>query len=143
MINIVINETSIEMSNRNSITGEMYFQVGDYVFPELNWNDFIVVILSWWNKSIHLLEASAIGSSQDFDFMDGPFYVHAVKKDSLHLSLSFTQTKRAGTEVIASMDTDIAHMKTLIADVSRKVLKELYARDWLTKDVIELKKEIK
>lgn len=93
MINIVINELSIEMSNRNSITGEIYFQMGDSFFPELNWNDFIVVILTWWNESIQLLEASDIRSSQDFNFMDGPFYVQAVKKDSLHISLNFTQVK--------------------------------------------------
>lgn len=75
--------------------------------------------------------------------MDGPFYVHVVKKDSLHLSLNFTQSKRTGSEVIASMDTEFAQLKTSIADASRKVLKELYGRDWVTEDVIELEKEIK
>lgn len=40
------------------------------------------------------------------------------------------------------MDTEFAQLKTSIADASRKVMKELYDRDWVTNDVEELRKQI-
>ncbi|WP_156830085.1 hypothetical protein [Paenibacillus sp. HW567] len=139
---MVIEESTLEISNRKSITGEVYFQFGDAFFPDCNWNDFIVVILTWWNKSIKLLETSSAGTSQDFNFLDGPFYVHGVKKDNLHITLSFIRRNKANLEVIASLDTEIDSLKKSIVKASRKVLKELNAKNWVTDDVEDLTKQI-
>ncbi|MBB6674797.1 hypothetical protein [Cohnella nanjingensis] len=142
MASIVIDESTLEISNRKSITGEVYFQFGDSSFPDSNWNDFVVVILTWWNKSIKLLETSSVGTAQDFNFMDGPFYVHGVKKDSAQISLHFTRRNKDGLEVIASLDTEIESLKKTIAKASRKVIKEINAKNWVTDDVEELKRQI-
>ncbi|MNO88464.1 hypothetical protein D3C76_799140 [compost metagenome] len=142
MVSVIIEESTLEISNRKSITGEVYFQFGDTFFPDCNWNDFIVVILTWWNKSIKLLETSSVGASQDFIFMDGPFYVHGVKKDSSHITLSFIRRNKADLEVIASLDTEIDSLKKSIAKASRKVLKELNAKNWVTDDVEDLTKQV-
>ncbi|MBW7453039.1 hypothetical protein ACFOLF_21285 [Paenibacillus sepulcri] len=142
MISIVVDESSLEINNRKSITGEIYLQFGDSFFPESNWNDFIVVVLTWWNKSIRILENSSVGVSQDFNFMDGPFYVRGVKKDSKQISLSFNRRNKAGLEVIASLDTEIDSLKKTIAEASIKVLKEMHAKNWATDDIEELKKHI-
>lgn len=142
MVSVVIEESTLEISNRKSITGEIYFQIGDTFFPDCNWNDFIVVILTWWNKSIKSLETSSVGTSQDFNFMDGPFYVHGVKKDSTHIILNFITRNKAGLEVIALLDTEIDSLKNSIAKASRKVLEEVNAKNWITDDIEELKKQI-
>lgn len=143
MVSVVVDETTLEISNRKSITGEIYLQFGDSFFPELKWNDFVVAILAWWNKSIRLLEASSVGASQDFYFMDGPFYVRGVKKDSAEISLNFIRRNKSSVEIIASMDTELDSLKKSIVKASKRVLKELQVRNLVTDDIVELKKAIK
>ncbi|MGE6258066.1 hypothetical protein ACQKCU_09175 [Heyndrickxia sporothermodurans] len=50
-ISIKVDIASLE--KRQNITGEIYFVI-DYhrSFPEDGWSDFVVIILSWWIKSI-------------------------------------------------------------------------------------------
>ncbi|ODP30223.1 hypothetical protein PTI45_00293 [Paenibacillus nuruki] len=143
MVGVVIEEYTLELSSHKSITGGVYFQIGDTFFPDCHWNDFIIVILTWWNKSIKLLETSSVGTSQNFDFMDGPFYVHGVKKDSSHITLNFIRRKQIGLEVIASLDTEIISLKKSITKASKKVMGEVDAKQWMTDDIEELKKQIK
>jgi len=143
LISVVIEEYTLELSKQKSITGEIYFQIGDTFFPECHWNDLIVVILTWWNKSIKLLETSSVGTSQTFDFMDGPFYVHAVKKDSSYITLNCIRRNKVGLEVIASIDTKMMSLKKSIIEASKKVIKEVDAKQWITDDIEELRKQIK
>ncbi|TQR39153.1 hypothetical protein [Brevibacillus brevis] len=142
MVSVVIDESTLEVSSRKTITGEVYFQFGDSVFPDSNWNDFVVVILTWWNKSIKILETSSVGTSQDFNFMDGPFYVRGVKENSAEISLHFTRRNKEGLEVIASVGTEIDSLKKSIVNASRKVMKEINTNNWLTDEVEELKRLI-
>ncbi len=74
--------------------------------------------------------------------MDGPFYVRGVKKDNSHITLSFIRRNTASLEVIASLDTEIDSLKKSIARASRKVLEEVGAKNWITDDIKELKKQI-
>lgn len=120
MVSVVIEEYTLELSSHKSITGGVYFQIGDTFFPDCHWNDFIIVILTWWNKSIKLLETSSVGTSQNFDFMDGPFYMHGVKKDSSHITLDFIKRKQVGLEVIASLDTEIIFLKNQLQRLQKK-----------------------
>lgn len=143
MVSVVIEEYTLELSKQKSITGGIYFQIGDTFFPDCHWNDFIVVILTWWNKSIKLLETLSVGTSQTFDFMDGPFYVQGVKKDSSHITLHFIKRNQVGLKVIASLDTEIISLKKSITKASKKVIKEVDAKQWITDDIEELRKQIK
>lgn len=72
---------------------------------------FVVVILTWWNKSIRLLETSSVGTSVDFNFMDGPYYVRAVKKDDILVSLSFIRRNKANLELITTLDVETDSLK--------------------------------
>jgi hypothetical protein len=118
LISVLVDESTLEINKRDSITGEIFFQFGDSYFPESHWNDFIVVILIWWNKSIRLLETASVGASVDFNFMDGPFYVRGLKKDNKIVSLSFIRRNRIDVEVISLLDTEIDSLKKSIVKAS-------------------------
>lgn len=65
------------MSRSGSITGEIWFQVGEISFPEPLWSDFTIVVLEWWINAIRELEHARSEVSKKLIFMDGPFYNHA------------------------------------------------------------------
>ncbi|MGE6230650.1 hypothetical protein [Paenibacillus chitinolyticus] len=140
---LVGDESTLEKSQYGSITGEIYFQFGDFCFPELRWNDFIVVILCWWNKSVGTLEVSSVGTTVEFHFMDGPFYVRAVKSSEEKVILNFLRRKIEGFEILASRDTEIDSLKTAIGKVSRKIVRELHRKNWSTNDTEQLESLIR
>ena len=52
------------------VTGEIWFDVDGVEFPSAGWNDFVVVVLSWWTQALLDLEAER---AVDLSFMDGPW----------------------------------------------------------------------
>jgi hypothetical protein len=71
---IVVEPRSVEKSNKGLITGVIYFNFDQYKFPEIGWNDYIVIILGWWLDSIERL-SKGLTKTVDLKFMDGPLRV--------------------------------------------------------------------
>jgi hypothetical protein len=74
---IVFDASTLHQSKLGSVTGVVHFDFGaDRQFPESGWNDFVVVVATWW---LDALEQIARGSAQaDLRFMDGPYWITAV-----------------------------------------------------------------
>jgi hypothetical protein len=143
LLDVIFNETSINISKKGVVTGEIYFRVDDTYFPQVNWNDFIVVILTWWNKAISQLESSPVGVSANFSFMDGPFNIRGKKKENGNLSLDFIRRNSNGEDVSNSIDVNILELRRLIQGVSKKVLKVIRDKKFSTnEDIDELEKII-
>jgi hypothetical protein len=143
LLDVIFNETSINISKKGEVTGEIYFRVDDTYFPQVNWNDFIVVILTWWNKAISQLESSPVGVSANFSFMDGPFNIRGKKKENGNLSLDFIRRNSNGEDVSNSIDVNILELRRLIQGVSKKVLKVIRDKKFSTnEDIDELEKII-
>ncbi|MWC28801.1 hypothetical protein [Paenibacillus sp. MMS18-CY102] len=143
MVKIIFNEDKIEISKYGAITGELYFQVKDTFFPAVNWSDFIVVILTWWNKSADLLATSSVGATANFSFMDGPFNIRGTKsEDSEKVTLMFVKRTSSGEEVLNTIDVDGNVLRHTILNVSRRVLKVIKNKDFQINndDIVELEK---
>jgi hypothetical protein len=50
MINpqVCIVDQSMEISRKGTVTGVIFFDFDGYQFPEANWNDSVIVVLTWW-----------------------------------------------------------------------------------------------
>src|SRR5699024_6489063 len=95
----IVNET-LTITNENMITGEIYFVTENEVFPEKGWNDFVVVILTWWHDAlINLIQSEQNGTEQAFEFMDGPLSVKAIKMSENVLELQFIKERRETEEI--------------------------------------------
>lgn len=75
MFKLILDENSIRVSKSTyskHIFACVYLDLGNEVyFPEKNWDDFVLIIFSWWSDSIiNLLNGS---THEDFCFMDGDF----------------------------------------------------------------------
>lgn len=142
LIKIIFNDGTLEINKKGTITGEIYFQIGDTFFPGENWNDFIVIILTCWNESADLLASSSSKVAADFRFMDGPFTVQGKKsEDSESVSLNFVKRTLKGEEVLHSIDIDSHVLRSFILSVSRRVLQVINEKQWkMNDDIVELKK---
>ncbi|WP_152965962.1 hypothetical protein [Pseudobacteroides cellulosolvens] len=71
-LEIIANTNSLQ--KRRNITGEIFFKVGEFSFPEQNWNDFIIIVLVWW---LSAYKTFVENDKQPFKliFMDGSFEI--------------------------------------------------------------------
>jgi hypothetical protein len=69
---IIIDVETLEQTSLSaSITGNIYWQIDDYFFPEQHWYDFVSPLLCWWSNSIlEVLSGSCEKAS--LLYMDGP-----------------------------------------------------------------------
>lgn len=66
---VVVEPTKIE-ATLSAHVGRLEVHVGDDIFPEEGWSDFVVVVLGWFAQAAdNLNEKNAVV----VDFMDGPF----------------------------------------------------------------------
>lgn len=76
---IVFDPSTLRQSKNDSVTAVIYFDFGfGRQFPGADWNDFIVVIISWWMAGF-----DALLDGRDevcLRFMDGPYEIRALKQ---------------------------------------------------------------
>ena len=68
-ITVQTETASLERSENQSTTVFIFFDFGNYQFPEKGWNDVIVVVLCWWLFSLKNLMRSLLSSIQVFLLM--------------------------------------------------------------------------
>lgn len=135
---IVIDVDLDSLINNENITGNICFAI-DYhrYFPEQDWSDFVVIILSWWIKSFKGLIISEIGRTYDFDFMDGSPIVMAKKISTDKAELSFYDDK--SSEVHFKAVCSIKQLRDSLLSTSKKVVRAIDRENWIDEDSEELK----
>ena len=129
---IIVLPAEIE-ATMSSYVGRLEVHVGDEVFPEVGWYDFVVVVLGWF--------AQAVGNLDDknpvvVDFMDGPFVVKMVARGDMVQIRAGTRNRApsldeivdrnrlvqsilcAGNAVLAAFDSDDCHSDVMGLRVS-------------------------
>lgn len=69
---ITVDASKLQQGSRGKITGQLHATIDGEPFPEAQWNDFPVVVLTWWLDAISQLLKEEVRSA-DLRFMDGPF----------------------------------------------------------------------
>lgn len=122
------------------ITGEICLAIGDVFFPELYWNDFVVIVLTWWLDAIKKLKKSAIEEVCEFRFMDGPFFVKGIKIDKKTIVMNFMKERMNGDDMIFSSENcSIDNLTHSLFVASSNVIEEIDKRKWDTKDINDLR----
>lgn len=137
----VVNDTLI-LTSGNMITGEIYFIIDDNFFPSKGWNDFVVVILTWWHETIlNLIQNEQKGLVEEFSFMDGPLKVNATKISEDVLKLNFIRDRKETEESVFEIKTSIIQFKNALLKTTDELLLELKRKNWNTDDTRELEKK--
>lgn len=134
---------SLALTNRKAITGEIYFENIDGYFPEIHWNDFVVVILNWWIEAINRIKKAAVGESDEFLFMDGPYLVRGCKIDQNIMRMDFVKSQLKGEKVISSMNCDVSSFGGSVLATAKRVVTEINKRKWEVNELDKLSIAIK
>ncbi|CRK83375.1 hypothetical protein [Neobacillus massiliamazoniensis] len=139
MVQNVSIEVDLEsLEKENHIIGNIYFSI-DYhrFFPDHRWSDFVVIILSWWIKSLKGLIISDAGKTFEFDFMDGTPIVLGKKIETniVEMTFFFSAERRKEITVVCN----ISELRESLLSVSNKVLRIAKRNNWIDEELEELK----
>ena len=80
-MHISFDPSTLRQSRLGSITGVVYFEFDQgRKFPSLGWNDFVVVVASWW--IVALKEIIEGATEVKLRFMDGPYWIAVASQES-------------------------------------------------------------
>ena len=72
MLKVVVETASLRRAQSGRITGRVCLRGPAGDFPESEWSDFPVVVLTWWVEGLHDLASGRVAEFRGL-FMDGPF----------------------------------------------------------------------
>lgn len=134
---------SLALTSRKAITGEVYFENNDEYFPEIHWNDFVVVILNWWIEAIERIEKATVGESDEFLFMDGPYLVRGYKIDQKIMRMDFVKSQLQGELIVSSINCNFSSFGESVLITAKRVVAEINKRKWEANELDKLNIAIK
>jgi hypothetical protein len=115
---IFFDPNTLRQSRSGSITGVVYFEFGpERQFPGLGWDDFVVVLASWW--MVALKEITEGASEVKLRFMDGPYWITVISQEGA-LSLRCTEDRR-GEDVLHELNVELSDLTGEIFAFARNV----------------------
>ena len=120
-MNVVVDCERLEVSTNNQVTGVICLELNSYFFPERQWSDFPVVILSWWAREIlRMLEGEVHVKG---NFMDGPFSF-SIEQNQNETIITFL----SGSTVVYTSKLDLVAFIGSLTNAIQAVLDELGPR---------------
>jgi hypothetical protein len=118
---LIIKPETLQISDRGSVTGAIWLELGEQAFPGEGWTDFVVTLLEWWTNGLLRL-ASNSRATERVPFMEGPYgvWISISSPGVLHLRAL------AGSNLqnqVASGDTDFAVFAQELIARGREVLR--------------------
>jgi hypothetical protein len=133
---IVIDFATLEFSENNRLTGEVYIEAENMHFPHRHWNDFVAVISGWWISSFQDLITSNSIDKIELLFMDGPFQFTVEKS---YKSWVFYFRKGDVLEKAITYNEPIKFLRGFLKQVNG-LLKICKENDWDNDDIQKLNK---
>ena len=121
----------------SNVTGIIFLEDSGVCFPDNEWNDFAVVVLTWWINSVKELEKKE-GKELELRFMDGPYYANIKVGANDQASVRFIQ-KGKSQEVIYESTIDVWKFIKSLSRSANAVLRKCADIGYLTPDIKELR----
>lgn len=142
-IKVNVAMESLELTSRKAVTGEIYFESNGTYFPELHWNDFIIVVLNWWLRVIQKIYISNVGITDEFLFMDGPFLVRGCKVSQETIHMDFIKSQLKGETILFSSNCRIGSFSDSVLATAKKIVAEVDNRKWDANELDKLRISIR
>jgi hypothetical protein len=131
-----IDYDSIEMSSSGLITGKISIKIEEQYYPEKEWNDLILTILSWWADE---LESFISDNSKEvnFLFMDGPFEVKLYDINGLTDVIFLNNGREEGLHRIETEELKTKALKGILEAI-HSVLNVCNLKKWSNDEIKKL-----
>ena len=119
---------TLEVRPGGPATAGIWLVTGSGAFPEVGWNDFVVVVLSWWAKAL-LESVRGSGVRRQVPFMEGPHSVaFTVSSGKLHYTLISSDRE------VGAGGAELTPFVIAMISSSGEVLDACKSRDWWSTD---------
>ena len=127
---VELDLSTLRRSEHGSVTGVVAIRADGGTFPEVRWNDFPVVILSWWLEPVSRILQ---GTTRVWEcrFMEGPLSVRLEQRRGDTWSLVGFRNSRV--EFTATVSCR-AFIRSLL-DAACQILRECQHRGWQSRDI--------
>lgn len=131
-VEINIDVDTLKMSSSGAISADIWFVLSDQAFPADDWNDFVVVILTWWLTELSSLEKSKLGLARNLQFMDGPFIVHLLFDSNDEVKIECTERTATTTKTVSVGFCKASDIWNAVLSATEKILDAIEKRGWET-----------
>jgi hypothetical protein len=135
---IIFDATPLHQSKMGSITGILYVDFGSTRFPEEGWNDFVVVVSTWWLEALAKLERG-FEREVTLYFMDGPYWLMLTRQDGDDVQIRCIED-RTGGGVIHEELVSLQDFSKQLRRVARQVASACQRNRFESSDVDTLRK---
>jgi hypothetical protein len=124
-------------ANRN-IVAPIWLELDRDAFPHDHWTDFPVIILSWWASAARILLTGA--DSADLLFMDGPWKVNLVRKNSVVAVATAVEDLTIGPRICKSFLVNIVEVGKEISRAAKDLSDRFPEIGSFSPDVLTLRR---
>jgi hypothetical protein len=132
----VLTDT-ITKSTSGLITGKIHVEADGFLFPEYEWDDFVVIILGWWLEAIAGL-TSGSNKSCVCRFMDGPFQFNIEVKDPKVWKIQFIRTGWTTDECLSESTFAPQEIIGSVSSAAESVINLCQEGGWASTDITSL-----
>jgi hypothetical protein len=136
----MFDESTLHQSKNGSITGVVYCDFGGVLFPDDRWNDFVVVVATWWLAALDRLERGA-EREVVLQFMDGPYSIALTRQDANAILLRCTESRRNGG-VLHEEHMELPELAAQVRRLARQVASACSRNGFKSSDVDTLKRHL-
>ena len=135
---IIFDESTLHQSKKGSITGVVFFDFGEVLFPDDRWNDFVVVVATWWLGALERLERG-IDREVVFEFMDGPYSIMLTRQDANNVLLRCIEDRSNGG-ILHQERVELPALAALVRRLARQIASACRRNGLESSDVDTLKR---
>jgi hypothetical protein len=133
-IKIIVSPDSFERSVHSSnVVGHIWFENGQFSFPDRAWYDFPVIILGWWANSL----AELLGNRRDkceLYFMDGPYKLVVEAIENNIWNIRFLKDTNSGIQFMYELLVDYKRLIRQVFSSCSIVINYCREKKWFNKD---------
>jgi len=120
-------------NDSGAVNGHIWLTIGSVDFPCVAWDDFPVIILSWWTDQILSLIRS--GNSDRFNFMDGPYWFVLESATDRTVKIGLYKYSKLSEECLLKMFVDFNVVIGAVLSAAETIIDACRKRDWTSKDL--------
>jgi len=130
---VKVESESLKRSPKGTIAGIICCQRGEHSFPQRQWYDLPMAVLSWWlQTTVSLVDGTE--RTVEVRFMDGPYYVRVFARNRERWQAELVED-RAPRPTVQQFEFDPdPYIRSLIA-CSDALLKRCSREGWTSRDI--------
>jgi hypothetical protein len=111
------------------VTAGIWLSVNGWEFPGIGWDDFVVVVLTWWTAALIRVIRGESDRERVY-FKDGPYSVEIVRTSHITWRIAQEEDRKTGRIVTATVDISPRPLIHSVVAAADEILSACESRGW-------------